>query len=658
MKFSFYLKLMLILFLYVSCQKDDVTIENQTNTQKLKVEFILEDLNQLPITNAQIKIYNYKSELVDFSKQIEIGTYQSFLLPNSYIAKIKYLNSTLEKEFQVYEQENKFNIILKTSSNNIIKQNSPIIITGIASDPRGRDGAASGTTSTYQNGEIIIKHHGGYEYIQLLALQDIDFTKTPYSIVFANNGKATDKGWAEGLDTTYKIDLISGKADKGTFFYVGGKSKVISGYGSCGKSTDISHANWIATKDYAIEAGDQFGNPTTSLLGNLSKSGENTADAIAVFKGTHVDSKTKPIDAVFYGTSISITYNSELNQGYLIPESSDIYSSTNTKNGEKQPYFGQGTNTHLFDQPRTDKGDFITLGGNTTDQFWLAPRKSHLITLSYCPGESSLSNIESTQTTTLFQGKHPSNPPESNLPKDSFKVMSFNIRNDNATDPQPLSQRKDLILKVIETYNPDIFGVQEFSNSWFIEWFKLKVQNLGYDYYIDTTKGTLSPKAIFYKKDRFILSNSKTFLMQFTELRSGTWVILKDLKNNQSYFVSNSHWTTTNSKERLESAKIVIDQVQKHNNNLPTIILGDFNAQPNSEEIKLLVNNTNPKLISSIDDQHMTFHNWSSIGKSRLDYLFHTQDFELNKQIIIRDTYSENYPSDHWPIMAIYTINK
>ncbi|WP_215222716.1 hypothetical protein [Echinicola shivajiensis] len=290
----------------------------------------------------------------------------------------------------------------------VIKQNASIIVTGICSDPRGSDGAAAGTSSSYDGGNIIVEHKGGYEYIQLMALEDIDFSQTPYSVVICDNSAAGPNGWAEGGMSTIKFDLKEGSAAKGSFFYVGGMSKVLSGYGSCGSgndgySTDISNANWIRTIDYKTDGGDGFGDPTGGLLGNMSGDGSNTADGIAVFEGLNVTEASIPIDAVFYGTLIGGAFDEENGYGYRIPENSDLYSNIDSE-GNEQPFFGQGSNTYLFDQPNQDVGGFNKLGGVTTEKIWLESRKSTIKYFSYCKEDgNTLSEIEEDEGVTVFQ---------------------------------------------------------------------------------------------------------------------------------------------------------------------------------------------------------------------------------------------------------------
>src|SRR5690606_24180968 len=109
---------------------------------------------------------------------------------------------------------------------------TPIVIAGFLNDAIGTD--------------------ANYEYIQLLATEDIDFSETPFSVVTTNNAGASTpqglptKGWATGGLRTYKFDLTAGFAAKGTYFYVGGTPKKING----ANSNSIAEANWIVSYGY------------------------------------------------------------------------------------------------------------------------------------------------------------------------------------------------------------------------------------------------------------------------------------------------------------------------------------------------------------------------------------------------------------------------
>ena len=150
-----------------------------------------------------------------------------------------------------------------------------------------------------------------FEYVELIATQTIDFSVTPYSVIFANNGTATSAGWIAGGSITYGFSITSGIVNAGDVVYVGGSSLTPTG-------TKLRTINVTTTP------GDRFGSPQI-IAGVLGNGGAN-ADGIAVFN-VGIDSitnSTVPIDAIFFGTSAGTAVVSGGTAGYQLPVN-DIY---------------------------------------------------------------------------------------------------------------------------------------------------------------------------------------------------------------------------------------------------------------------------------------------------------------------------------------------
>lgn len=243
---------------------------------------------------------------------------------------------------------------------------SQVVISGYVTNPSGSD--------------------KNQEYVQLLATEDIDFSQKNFALVVCKNsttaapnpGEPAPQGWATGGDRTYKFNMTSGSVKKGELFYVGGKKNI-----NDSKSTNISNAKWIVSKNYSDEAGDGFGSATTGLFPNSGR-----AVGIAVFATKDVAATTVPVDVIFFqGTSGGNLWSE--GQGYLICNN-DLY---NTK---LSPYFrGSGRNKASFDNAEeSDTTPYFTkLGGvyDTNAKIWTSPRKNNWITLK---DNSALSEIE------------------------------------------------------------------------------------------------------------------------------------------------------------------------------------------------------------------------------------------------------------------------
>ena len=172
---------------------------------------------------------------------------------------------------------------------------SAIVITGMLADAKGSD--------------------TNNEYIQFMALEEIDFAQTPYCVIACRNNKVNAKGWVQGSYVTYKFNLTSGRAAKGTFFYVGGVNKRLNG----NSSADISGANWICSVDYNTQAGaDGIGDkttttataikisPTASLFSRVRRSTKRVSRATRSSTAPPLPrtSTTRPVTATGFPTTI------------------------------------------------------------------------------------------------------------------------------------------------------------------------------------------------------------------------------------------------------------------------------------------------------------------------------------------------------------------
>jgi hypothetical protein len=259
---------------------------------------------------------------------------------------------------------------------------TPIVISGFINDVAGSD--------------------ANYEYIQLLATQDINFAATPYSVVVTNNAGASTpagypaNGWATGggsvavgnvLATTFrtfKFNLTTGFAAKGTYFYVGGSSKTINGP----SSPSIASSNWIRAFNYTTTDGDGFGIRNGGFFAN-----SGNAFGMAVFTGTNVTKDSAPIDVMFIGSGGQLFSAGPPAVGYKIANT-DFYDIINPITLQSQPYYRQGSNTLCLNYTTpADVGYYYKLGGVYNPRLgkWVKARSQQTIILTKT---STISEIE------------------------------------------------------------------------------------------------------------------------------------------------------------------------------------------------------------------------------------------------------------------------
>lgn len=178
------------------------------------------------------------------------------------------------------------------SSSALIAQNPGLLISEFLQNPSGNDSP--------------------FEYVELLATDNIDFSVTPYTVIVSNNGNATADGWIAGGGLTYAFEITSGTVALGDVVYVGGSTMAPTG-----------------TKLRIIDTGAMPGDGgignanATGVFGN----GGSNGDGIAIFNmgvGS-ITSSTVPVDAIIYGTGVGTAEVNAGVDGYELPIN-DLYS--------------------------------------------------------------------------------------------------------------------------------------------------------------------------------------------------------------------------------------------------------------------------------------------------------------------------------------------
>lgn len=252
-----------------------------------------------------------------------------------------------------------------------------------------------------------------------------------------------------------------------------------------------------------------------------------------------------------------------------------------------------------------------------------------------------------------------------------INVASFNIRLKTDGDVGNLWQdRKEAVCNLISYHEFDIFGIQEgFSDQ------VKDMQQLLPDFdYVGVGRDDGAEKgehsAIFYNKTRFDVIKSGTFWLSATDTekpnkgwdaalpRICTWGIFKDKESNKSFILMNTHFDHVGVQARKESAKLILSKATEFATELPLILTGDFNVDETNEAYFTLANSgvvedalTKSKIVYT---PNSTFNNWGKSIKpsGRIDHIFITPHFNVEKYGILTDTYIGKYPSDHFPVAA------
>lgn len=266
-----------------------------------------------------------------------------------------------------------------------------------------------------------------------------------------------------------------------------------------------------------------------------------------------------------------------------------------------------------------------------------------------------------------------------------LRAMSFNIRVDfhygeandkpNAWNSKGGVHRRDLVMRTIADFDPDLLGVQE-ALAHQAEAISKTLPEFG-SYGIGRDDGKLAGEqcAVYFRKSRFKLLDSGTFWLSETPdvpgglcldaacSRIASWVRLQDLPSDRPLLVINTHWDHVGEKARQFSAMLIRQRLSDLADGAGVIVMGDLNTPEDSPAIKTLLGGEQavPKLIDSyrtiVPEQAVneaTFHGYKTPTKGRrIDYLFHTEGLKTNEAAIVRDPKTTRWPSDHYPVTAV-----
>mgnify|MGYP001453132568 CR=1 FL=1 len=251
----------------------------------------------------------------------------------------------------------------------------------------------------------------------------------------------------------------------------------------------------------------------------------------------------------------------------------------------------------------------------------------------------------------------------------ALTVMTYNLRYASSTPPNGWPERRPIMSELIRQLSPDVIGTQEGLYSQLMD---LSGDLPEYDWIGLGREGGSRGEfmAVFYRKsrleplayDHFWLSdtpevmNSATWGNEFR--RMVTWVRFRDRETGDDFYVFNTHFDHQSEVAREKSAELVRKRVASLNDNLPVLLLGDFNAVAGaSRPYDVLtadgfLSDTWLVARTKQGDGINTFNNFKPAvaGGQRIDWILTRGEMAVIRAEI--STYSRNgqLPSDHFPV--------
>ncbi|OOG75261.1 endonuclease/exonuclease/phosphatase family protein [Algoriphagus sp. A40] len=257
-----------------------------------------------------------------------------------------------------------------------------------------------------------------------------------------------------------------------------------------------------------------------------------------------------------------------------------------------------------------------------------------------------------------------------NLKAQSHNLATFNVRWDNPGDEGNLwKDRLPHVVSLIQFHKIGLFGTQEGLS----HQVKQMSEGLGYEYLgvgrdDGAEKGEYT--AILFDPKLYKLEASGTFWLSPTPEKPSkgwdaslnricSWGRFKDQKGKK-FYVFNVHYDHIGQQAREESSKLVMAKVKEINTqNLPAILMGDFNVKPDNAAYSTIIADPrwkDSRLISKIPayGPKGTFSafDWDRMPDGIIDHIFVQGKINVIRHGILTDNYGKKYPSDHFPVLA------
>ena len=257
----------------------------------------------------------------------------------------------------------------------------------------------------------------------------------------------------------------------------------------------------------------------------------------------------------------------------------------------------------------------------------------------------------------------------------TLRIATYNVRYDNPNDaPNTWTSRLPVITQLVQFHDFDMFGGQELmfhqleglaGNLPGYAWFGLGRED-------GEKKGEFSP--VFYKTDKFKMVRNGTFWLSPTPEKPSqgwdaalrrvcSWGEFVEKESKLKFFCFNTHFDHVGVQARVESAKLILEQIKKIAGDAPVILMGDFNFDQNSEGFQVLN-------ASNLEDSYSsaairmagngTFNSFNINTQSdrRIDHIFVSKHFEVQRYGILTDSYQAKFPSDHFPVLVVIQAKK
>lgn len=247
----------------------------------------------------------------------------------------------------------------------------------------------------------------------------------------------------------------------------------------------------------------------------------------------------------------------------------------------------------------------------------------------------------------------------------SLSVLTYNIWFDNQNWPARFAH----MLSEIRDLNPDIIGLQEVIQRANLDnQAQMLADSLGYYFYFSSVDGETSPQrfgnAIL---SRFPIEESNWRALQpLNDYRTAAHVKINVEGNTIDVYNTHLHNTAANTHIREEQILDMLDFIEETSSNEYKLVTGDFNANPDWEEMELMnedFQDVYPLFHENhLDPEHGTLNYHLGHQQRRIDYVFFNKAMQAtfvptSAEVVLDEPNDSGiYGSDHFGVLANFNI--
>ncbi len=250
----------------------------------------------------------------------------------------------------------------------------------------------------------------------------------------------------------------------------------------------------------------------------------------------------------------------------------------------------------------------------------------------------------------------------------SIAVVTYNIRYANPNDGSDIwSNRKEAVAKYLSPF--DLMGLQEVTLAQLQFLREHLPQHASYGVGRDDGKSGGEHAPIFYRKDRFKMEGQGTFWLSAAPDQPGskgwdaalprtcTWMQLRDKETDKLLVVANTHFDHRGKKAREESGKLIVQRLTEQFDDLPIVLLGDFNCLAQSAPYDAIVSELTDARDATIEKPAGPSSTWNGfkeiIPNRIIDHVFIRNIKVERLDVTDPKTDQGRFASDHLPVEVV-----